>query len=54
MIVIGQATAIDRAPFALATLFAINLLNYFDRNMLGAVVEPIRKEWALTDSQIGC
>ncbi|HXN25148.1 MAG TPA: MFS transporter [Candidatus Dormibacteraeota bacterium] len=43
----------DRARFALATLFAINLLNFFDRNMLGALVEPIRKEWALTDSQIG-
>lgn len=45
--------AADRARFALATLFAINLLNFFDRNMLGALVEPIRKEWALTDSQIG-
>lgn len=42
-----------RARFALATLFAINLLNFFDRNMVGALVEPIRKEWALTDSQIG-
>jgi MFS family permease len=43
----------NHARFALATLFAINLLNFFDRNMFGALVEPIRKEWALTDSQIG-
>jgi MFS family permease len=41
------------ARSALIVLFAINLLNFFDRNMFGAVVEPIRKEWALNDSQIG-
>jgi MFS family permease len=41
------------ARFALATLFAINLLNFFDRFMFGALAEPIRKEWGLTDSQIG-
>ena len=41
------------ARSALVVLFAINLLNFFDRNMFGAVVEPIRKEWALNDSQIG-
>ena len=42
-----------RAQSALVILFAINLLNFFDRNMFGAVAEPIRKEWALNDSQIG-
>ena len=41
------------ARSALIILFAINLLNFFDRNMFGAVAEPIRKEWALNDSQIG-
>jgi MFS family permease len=41
------------ARSALVVLFAINLLNFFDRNMFGAVAEPIRKEWALNDSQIG-
>lgn len=41
------------ARSALILLFAINLLNFFDRNMFGAVAEPIRKEWALNDSQIG-
>ena len=43
----------DRARYALAILFAINLLNFYDRQIPGALVEPIRKQWALTDSQIG-
>lgn len=43
----------DRARYTLAILFAINLLNFYDRQLLGALVEPIRKQWALTDSQIG-
>jgi MFS family permease len=42
-----------RARFALITLFAINVLNFFDRNMFGALAESIRKEWTLTDSQVG-
>jgi len=44
----------DRARYTLAILFAINLLNFYDRQIPGALVEPIRKQWALTDSQIGC
>src|SRR5258708_39759384 len=43
----------DRARYTLAILFAINLLNFYDRQILGALVEPIRKQWALSDSQIG-
>src|SRR5712664_3508488 len=43
----------DRARYTLAILFAINLLNFYDRQIPGALVEPIRKQWALTDSQIG-
>ena len=43
----------SRAGFALAILFAINLLNFYDRFMFGALAEPIRKEWALSDAQIG-
>lgn len=43
----------DQARYALAILFAINLLNFYDRQIPGALVEPIRKQWALTDSQIG-
>ncbi|HXF05187.1 MAG TPA: MFS transporter [Blastocatellia bacterium] len=39
--------------YALAVLFAINTMNFFDRQILGAVTEPIRKEWNLSDTQIG-
>ncbi len=37
----------------LAVLVAINVLNFYDRQVAGAVVEPIRKEFSLTDTQIG-
>ena len=45
----------DRAMayYALAVLFAINTMNFFDRQILGAIAEPIRREWGLTDSQMG-
>jgi hypothetical protein len=39
--------------YTLAILFSINLLNFYDRVIFGAVAEPIRKQWALTDSQVG-
>jgi len=39
--------------FALAILFAINVLNFYDRQALGVVVEPVRKEFHLNDTQIG-
>jgi predicted MFS family arabinose efflux permease len=42
-----------KATYALAVLFAINALNFFDRQILGAVTEPVRKEWGLSDSAIG-
>lgn len=41
------------ATFAIATLFAINILNFYDRNVAGAVVEPMRREFHLNDTQIG-
>jgi predicted MFS family arabinose efflux permease len=34
-------------------LFAINILNFYDRHVPGALVEPMRKEFHLNDSQIG-
>lgn len=37
----------------LAVLVAINVLNFYDRQVAGAVVEPVRKEFSLTDGQIG-
>lgn len=39
--------------FALAVLFAINTLNFFDRLVIGAVGEPIRKEFGLGDASLG-
>jgi len=37
----------------LLVLSAVNILNFYDRNLLGALAEPIRKEFALTDTQLG-
>lgn len=37
----------------LAVLVAINVLNFYDRQVAGAVVEPVRKEFGLSDTQIG-
>lgn len=37
----------------LAVLVAINVLNFYDRQVAGAVVEPIRKEFHLSDTEIG-
>jgi len=42
-----------RSLLALWLLFAINATNFFDRQILSAVYEPIRKEWGLTDTQLG-
>src|SRR6202034_3216696 len=43
----------SRAYFALFVLFAINLLNFFDRQLPGALAEPIRKEFHLSDTALG-
>ena len=42
-----------QASFALGVLFAINLLNFYDRQIGGAVNEPVAKEWGLTFAQLG-
>ena len=34
-------------------LFAINTMNFFDRQILGAIGEPIRKEFGLDDASLG-
>jgi MFS family permease len=39
--------------FAGLVLFAINILNFYDRHVPGALVEPMRKEFHLSDTQIG-
>jgi MFS family permease len=41
------------AWFALSVLFAINLLNFYDRQIGGAVNEPVAKEWGLNFGQLG-
>src|SRR6516165_166505 len=38
---------------SLAVLVAVNVLNFYDRHVLGALTEPIRKEFGLTDAQVG-
>src|SRR5579871_4163257 len=38
---------------ALAVLVAVNVLNFYDRHVIGALTEPIRKEFHLSDSQVG-
>jgi MFS family permease len=37
---------------ALAVLFLVNVLNYYDRQALGALVEPLRHHFRLTDTQL--
>jgi MFS family permease len=44
---------VGAAAFALFVLFAINLLNFFDRQLLGALAEPVRKEFHLSDTSLG-
>lgn len=41
------------AWYALFVLFAVNTANFFDRLILGAVGEPIRKEFGLGDASLG-
>lgn len=43
----------DKRTYALTVLFAINLLNFYDRSVPGALTEPVRKEFGLTDAQVG-
>ena len=41
------------AALTLTVLFAINTMNFFDRQILGVVGEQIRKEWSLSDTSLG-
>ena len=42
-----------RFPAALVVLFLVNVLNFYDRQALGAVIEPLRREFHLSDTQLG-
>jgi MFS family permease len=37
----------------LVILFLVNVLNFYDRFTLGAVAEPVRREFQLSDAQLG-
>jgi MFS family permease len=39
--------------FPLLILVAINILNFYDRHVAGALAEPMRQEFHLSDTQIG-
>jgi predicted MFS family arabinose efflux permease len=41
------------AIYALIVLFAINLMNFFDRQLIGSLGEGIRREWGLSDTALG-
>ena len=41
------------AWYALLILFGINTMNFYDRQIFGAVAELVRKEWTLSDTQLG-
>jgi len=38
---------------ALAVLFFVNVLNYYDRQALAALAEPLRHQFSLSDTQLG-
>ena len=42
-----------RPRATLAVLFLVNVLNIYDRQVLGAILEPLRREFHLSDSQLG-
>lgn len=49
----SQKTHKNSLLFTVVVLFAINILNFYDRHVPGALVEPMRKEFHLDDTQIG-
>ncbi len=49
----SEAIIAKSRALTLSLLFSINLLNFFDRQILASVTEPLRHEWSLTDTQLG-
>jgi predicted MFS family arabinose efflux permease len=39
--------------YVLGLLFVVNVVNYMDRSIVGVLIEPMRADLALTDTQIG-
>jgi MFS family permease len=48
-----MTAASRRAWFALAVLFAVNMMNFYDRQIIAALNEPIRQEWKVDDFDMG-
>ena len=46
-------TASGIAIKSLIVLILVNIMNFYDRHVGGALAEPLRKEFGLTDTQIG-
>jgi MFS family permease len=42
-----------RMAYTLAVLFGLNFMNFYDRQVVGAVGEKIKAEWQLSDGQLG-
>ncbi len=53
----GMAGKLDQlrsaALPALLMVSAVNLLNYFDRSIFNLLLEPIRKEFSLSNTELG-
>src|SRR5712692_2042651 len=47
------SATMNSSAFALFVLFAINLMNFFDRQIIGGVGEGIRRELGLSDTALG-
>jgi predicted MFS family arabinose efflux permease len=42
----------NRLIFTLVVLFGINTMNFYDRQVVGAVGEKVRQQWSLNDKQL--
>lgn len=45
--------SINQAWYALAVLFAINMMNFFDRQIIASVSPQISQEWQISDTKLG-
>ncbi len=49
----GAGGAPRNQRYLLVLLFLVNFLNFYDRQILAVVTEPVRLEWGLSDTQLG-
>src|SRR5438128_1061121 len=49
----AMGTARPRLLFTLLVLLGINTMNFYDRQVLGAVAEPLKHELRLSDAELG-